>query len=81
MKVKIPAESKLFLSKFGAKGFLYPADEFITAPKELFVDQVSYVYAKEYGVIPVRVVVDIGDQALSIKETTIFWVDKSYFGK
>jgi hypothetical protein len=81
MTIKVPKNSKLFLSKFGAKGFLYPSEDFILAPKDVTVDEVSYVYSKEYGVVPVRVVVDIGNEAISIKESTIFWVDSELFGK
>ena len=81
MTIKIPENSKLFLSKFGAKGFLYPSEDFILSPKDVMVDEVSYVYSKEYGVVPVRVVVDIGNEAISIKESTIFWVDSGLFGK
>ena len=81
MTIKIPEKSKLFLSKLGAKGFLYPSDDFILAPKDVMVDEVSYVYSKEYGVVPVRVIVDIGNEAISIKESTIFWVDSGLFGK
>lgn len=81
MTIKIPEKSKLFLSKLGAKGFLYPSEDFILAPKEVTVDEVNFVYSKEYGVVPVRVIVDIGDEALSTKEATIFWVDSGFFKK
>ena len=113
MKIKIPENSKLFLSKLGAKGFLYPSEDCILAPADLTVSEVNYVYSKEYGVIPVKVV-EMGEVPLSLtvsevnyaysKEygvipvkviemgevplssnlelgTTIFWVEKSYFGK
>jgi|APGre2960657423_1045063.scaffolds.fasta_scaffold305616_1 hypothetical protein len=83
MKIKIPENSKLFLSKLGAKGFLYPSEDCILAPADLTVNEVNYVYSKEYGVIPVRVV-EMGEVPLSSNlklGTTIFWVEKSYFGK
>jgi hypothetical protein len=83
MKIKIPENSKLFLSKLGAKGFLYPSEDCILAPTDLTVSEVNYVYSKEYGVIPVKVV-EMGEVPLSgnLKlGTTIFWVEKSYFGK
>ena len=81
MTTKIKSDTRLYLSKFGTKGFLYPSDDFITAPKDLSVEEVSFVYSREYGVVPVRVFVDIGDEAISIKESTVFWIDKKYFVK
>jgi hypothetical protein len=83
MNIKIPENSKLFLSKLGAKGFLYPSEDCILAPADLTVSEVNYVYSKEYGVIPVKVI-EMGEVPLSgnLKlGTTIFWVEKSYFGK
>ena len=81
MTTKIKADTRLYLSKFGAKGFLYPSEDFITTPKDFNVEEVCFVYSREYGVVPVRVVVDIGDESTSIKESTVFWLDKKYLGK
>jgi hypothetical protein len=74
MKIKI--DSRLYLSELGAKGFLYPSDNFITAATALECDTVQFVYSKERGVVPVRIVAQIGEEGLSTMEATIFWVSK-----
>jgi len=76
--MKIKSDTKLYLSELGAKGFLYPSDKFITTPKDFLVETIPYVYDSSYGVIPVKVSADIvgPDDRVSVKETSIFWVEK-----
>lgn len=74
MKIKI--DSRIYLSELGAKGFLYPSDNFITTATALECDTVQFVYSKERGVVPVRIVAQIGEEGLSTMEGTIFWVSK-----
>ena len=74
MKIKI--DSRLYLSELGAKGFLYPSNNFMTTTTHLECDTVQFVYSKERGVVPVRIVAQIGEEGLSTTEGTIFWVSK-----
>lgn len=76
--MKIKKDTRIYLSELGAKGFLYPSDKFITTPKEFLIEVIPYVYDSGSGIIPVKVSADISssDDRLSIKESSIFWVEK-----
>jgi hypothetical protein len=75
--MKIKADTRLYLSEVGAKGFLYPSDNFITTDGEMFCELPPYLYSKEHGLTPIRLAVKIGEDRLSQAEYSIFWVDKS----
>jgi len=74
--MKIKVDSRLYLTELGAKGFLYPSDNFITAVTALECDTIAFVYSKERGLVPVRIVAQIGEEGLSTMEGTVFWVKK-----
>ena len=74
--MKIKSDTRLYLSELGAKGFLYPSDNFITAPAALQCDTIPFAYSKEHGLVPVRIVAYIGEEGLSYAEGTVFWVGK-----
>lgn len=69
-------DTRLYLSELGAKGFLYPSENFIMVSDIISCELMPFVYSKEYGLTPVRVTVKIGEDGISRVENTIFWVDK-----
>ena len=74
--MKIKVDSRLYLSELGAKGFLYPSDSFIAATTALECHTIPFVYSKERGLVPVRIVAQIGEEGFSTMEGTVFWVKK-----
>jgi hypothetical protein len=76
--MKIKSDTRIYLSEIGAKGFLYPSESFVLSPKEFNIEKIPYVCDSASGVVPVRIMADVttNDDRLSIKESSIFWVEK-----
>jgi hypothetical protein len=75
--MKIKADTRIYLSELGAKGFLYPSEKFVTTEREMECEMPPLLYIKEHGLTPIRLAAKIGEDRLSQIEHSIFWVDKT----
>ena len=68
---------KLFKSTLGAKGFLYPSEDFIEVSRIIVLERVSFVYSKEYGLIPVKVKRILAEEK-DISNEEVFWAEERH---
>lgn len=71
--MNIPAGTELWFSKLGAKGFIYPSEASSKLKEPLFAVRASFVYPKEYGLVPIKASLEASDGKI---DESIFWIKK-----
>ena len=71
--MKIPKDTRLFLSTIGTKGFHYPSKECITSTRFMDAEEKPWIYPVDSGLTPYQVETDNA----GINRATIYWVDKT----
>ncbi len=72
----VKANSKIYYSELGEKGFLYPSSSFFLLSHDASCELPPFLYNKEHGLVPVKIMAKIGGDGISYVENSIFWVEK-----